>query len=281
LKESPTYNPTATLKTMSPSNQHDTSIKAPTTSSWKDAATAGVLAFPQVTAGLALRTGLGLTLALYLLNQSHLLPKPIASIVSRFLFYPTLPITVSKRIGKWVTPIDDTLVLGGAPFGLLGYPRKLRDDYGVYGVINMCKEWRGPTSQYQKLGMEELYLPTVDHFEPSEEDLLSALAFLQRHQAQNKKVYVHCRAGHGRSGAIAYAWLLLQGYPKSLEQPEEVNAKLRKLRDVRKGLWKQPNLTKLKDRLKRSRGKLVEASDEFFQNQESSTDDDSNAKKEL
>jgi atypical dual specificity phosphatase len=35
----------------------------------------------------------------------------------------------------------------------------------------MCKEYRGPTRQYEKLGMKELWLPTVDHFEPSVEDL--------------------------------------------------------------------------------------------------------------
>ena len=41
----------------------------------------------------------------------------------------------------------------------------------VTGVINMCEEYRGPTKNYDELGMEELWLRTVDHFEPSLEHL--------------------------------------------------------------------------------------------------------------
>jgi atypical dual specificity phosphatase len=260
---------------MSPTNNENTVVLPPgpgESSSWKE--TAATIFLPQL-AGLALRTGLGITVALYILNQSHLLPRPLAQVVSRVLFYPTLPITASKRIGKWVTRIDKTLVMGGAPFVMLDYPRKLKDDYGVEGVINMCQEWRGPTRHYKRLGMEELYLPTTDHFEPSQEDLISALSFIKRHEAQGKSVYVHCRAGHGRSGAVAYAWLLLKGYPKSLDNPEALNADLRKTRKVRASLWKQPNLRALRDRLIRSKGSLVDINDEFFK------DGDDEKKKEL
>jgi len=218
-------------------------------------------------AGLMMRAGFSVTVALYVLNQTHMLPKPLAAAVSRFLFYPTLPITAFKRIGKWITRIDDTVVLGGAPFPTLGYPQKLKDDYNVAGVINMCQEWRGPTRVYKELGIEELYLPTTDHFEPSQEDLISALFFIKRYEAQGKSVYVHCRAGHGRSGAVAYAWLLLKGFPKSLEDPQTLNADMCKRRSVRKKLWKQPNLIALRDRLLRSKGSLVDMNDEFFKDQ--------------
>jgi len=249
----------------------------PAASSTDSLTTSATMLVPQMS-GLVVRTALGVTVALYVLNQSHLLPRPLAAVVSRLLFYPTLPITASKRIGKWVTKIDDTLVLGGAPLGLLDYPRVLKEDYGVAGVINMCEEWRGPLRHYKKLGMEELYLPTTDHFEPSQEDLISALSFLERHEAQGKKVYVHCRAGHGRSGAVAYAWMLLKGGPAALADPCKVNADLRKLRDVRKTLWIQPNLSALRDRLVESKGKLVDIRDEFFRNGE---DDTETKKKEL
>ncbi len=240
--------------------------------------TAATVFVPQL-ANLALRTGLGITVVLYILNQSHLLPKPLALVVSRFLFYPTLPITAAKRIGKWVNRIDETVVLGGAPFQFLDYPRTLNEDYGVGGVINMCKEWRGPIGEYKKLGMEELYLPTTDHFEPSQEDLISALSFIKRHEAQGKSVYVHCRAGHGRSGAVVFAWLLLKGYPKSTDDPEKVNADLCKLRNVRKKLFKQPNLKALRDRLVRSKGSLVDLNDEFFK--EEKNDEVDEKKKDL
>lgn len=240
--------------------------------------TAATMFVPQL-ANVALRTGLGITVVLFILNQSHMLPKPLASVVSRVLFYPTLPLTAAKRIGKWVNRIDETVVLGGAPFGFLDYPRKLKEEYGVGAVVNMCQEWRGPTRQYKKLGIEELYLPTTDHFEPSLEDLISALSFIKRQEAKGKSVYVHCRAGHGRSGAVAFAWLLLKGYPKSTDDTEKLNAELRKLRKVRPKLWTQPNLRALRDRLVRSKGSLIDLNDSFFN--EEKQDDLNDKKKDL
>jgi atypical dual specificity phosphatase len=126
---------------------------------------------PQISR-LAARTFLGVTLALYVLNQKHCLPRPLSAMVSQALFWPTLPITISRRIGKWITPVDDTVLIGGAPFGFFNYPEKLYKEYGVRGVINLCEEYRGPVRKYKELGMEELHLPTTDHFEPTVDDFL-------------------------------------------------------------------------------------------------------------
>ena len=41
----------------------------------------------------------------------------------------------------------------------------------VRSVINLCEEYRGPVNKYKKLGMKQLRLKTIDHFEPSFEDL--------------------------------------------------------------------------------------------------------------
>ena len=114
----------------------------------------------------------GAVSVLYFLNQKHLLPRPLSAVVSRLLFWPTLPITFSKRRGKWITVIDDTVVMGGAPIHLLNYPEILHKEYGVHGVINLCEEYRGPIHEYQRLKMEQLYLPTTDHFEPSVEHMI-------------------------------------------------------------------------------------------------------------
>lgn len=71
------------------------------------------------------------TLALYLLNQKGWLPPPISGAVSKVLFWPTLPITVARRIGRWTTVIDDAVIMGGAPFGFVGLPETLYNEYGV------------------------------------------------------------------------------------------------------------------------------------------------------
>uniref|UniRef100_A0A7S2DZU9 Tyrosine specific protein phosphatases domain-containing protein n=1 Tax=Helicotheca tamesis TaxID=374047 RepID=A0A7S2DZU9_9STRA len=181
------------------------------------------------------------TLTLYILNQKHLLPKPLSRIVSKVLFWPTLPITASKRIGKWwSTNVDDVVIIGGAPFGFLNMPERLYHDHGVRAVINLCDEYKGPTHKYKKLGMEQLWLRTVDHFEPSLDDIKKAVTFIQKNKQQNKKVYVHCRAGHGRSAAIVFAWLLHKD-PYTVE-PKALNEYFCMQRNVRKTLWKQTNI---------------------------------------
>lgn len=63
---------------------------------------------PQLLPKVVLKYFFGVTVGLYILNQKHLLPRPLSAIVSKSLFWPTLPITVSRRIGKWITRVDDT-----------------------------------------------------------------------------------------------------------------------------------------------------------------------------
>ena len=192
-------------------------------------------------------------IALYILNQNHLLPKPLSAIVSKTLFWPTLPITMVKRINKWSnTQIDDTVVMGGAPFNFLNIPNKLYHDYNVRGVINLCEEYKGPTKIYDQMGIQELWLPTTDHFEPSVGDLIKAVKFIQQYKDENtaretpERVYIHCRAGHGRSAAVVYAWLLSQERDIENVDMKRLNEKLSSLRNVRTGLWKQPNVNKFR-----------------------------------
>lgn len=81
---------------------------------------------------------LGITVALYVLNQGHFLPRPLSAIVSKVLFWPSLPITLINRVnrrGKWTTMIDDTVLMGGAPFGFAGVPDSLHQQYNVSTLL--------------------------------------------------------------------------------------------------------------------------------------------------
>ncbi|CAB9508812.1 Phosphatidylglycerophosphatase and protein-tyrosine phosphatase 1 [Seminavis robusta] len=207
-------------------------------------------AYSVVPTGTYLKGCLALSVALYVLNQKHFLPRPLASIVSKVFFWPTLPLTAGKLYGKWSTAIDNTVVLGAAPFGFANVPERLYNEYGVRGVINLCEEYSGPDQHYQRLGMKHLRLPTVDHFEPTVEDMEKAVSFIQKHKERGEKVYVHCRAGHGRSAAIVFAWLISQDPSADLE---ELNKQFYAKRHVRKKLWKQTNIREFHRRL-RTRG---------------------------
>jgi atypical dual specificity phosphatase len=113
----------------------------------------------------------------------------------------------------------------------------------------LCQEYRGPVHEYDKYNITQLYLPTVDHWEPSVADMHQAVQFIQQYQRKNsnnnnnntppRRVYVHCRAGHGRSAAIVMAWLL---YQQPMKDRICLNQQLSQLRHVRTTLWQQPNI---------------------------------------
>lgn len=145
----------------------------------------------------------------FFMFQKKMLSKPVSKIVSAIFFAPTFPITVLMRLGNYWTPIDDTVILGCAPMGFLGHPQQLHK-LGVRGVVNMCTEYSGPTSYYADIGIKQLRLPTVDHFEPSLDQMNEAVKFIEQHKALGNKVYVHCKAGHGRAASIALCWLMKQ-----------------------------------------------------------------------
>eukprot|EP01040_Poterioochromonas_malhamensis_P017573 gene17573-20238_t len=179
----------------------------------------------------------------YLLFQKKLLPLPIAKVASKILFFPTFPITALLRLGNYWTQVDDTLILGCAPMGFLGHPEQIKK-LGVTGVVNMCYEYQGPVSQYKKLGIKQLYLPTVDHTEPSPDKLRAAVEFIKDHQKRGEKVYVHCKAGHGRAASVALSWLMSEYKDRSAK---DLNVLLRQKRFVRTKLYQQKNIIEFKE----------------------------------
>jgi predicted protein tyrosine phosphatase len=143
----------------------------------------------------------------------------------------------------------------------------------VRGVTNLCEEYDGPVGTYTKLGIRHLHLPTTDHFEPSLSDMKRAIQFIAEHEQRKETVYVHCRAGHGRSAAIACAWLLTKNPNVNLRQ---LNEELCEMRNVRKTLYQQPNLLKLHSMLlKEQNGKGEWDDDGDDHNENDSVDNDS------
>ncbi|PJE75516.1 hypothetical protein COV04_04400 [Candidatus Uhrbacteria bacterium CG10_big_fil_rev_8_21_14_0_10_48_11] len=61
-----------------------------------------------------------------------------------------------------------------------------------------------------------LWLPVVDRTAPSMDQLHTGVDFLETMVRLNKKVYVHCRLGHGRAPTLVAAYLIKQG-----RSPEE------------------------------------------------------------
>ncbi|OQR99864.1 hypothetical protein THRCLA_06353 [Thraustotheca clavata] len=182
---------------------------------------------------------------LYVAFQLHLLPPSFARIVGRITFFPTLPLTYLARRLNYYTLIDSHVFLGAVPLVFLDHVKELHAR-GVRAVVNLCDEYQGPISAYRAMGIKQLWLPTVDHTEPTLQDIEKAMEFIQFHKERGSRVYVHCKAGAGRSAAIAYCWLLQQHLNWSLKETQEY---LNEKRRVRKSLFRQTNIVAFYDSL--------------------------------
>lgn len=64
-----------------------------------------------------------------------------------------------------------------------------------------------------------LWLPVKDHTPPTQVQLELGVVFLEKLVARGRKVYVHCRRGHGRAPTLVAAYLIKQGYtPEAAEE---------------------------------------------------------------
>ena len=130
-------------------------------------------------------------------------------IAIRLLFYPTLcwNVLLSRvlRVRRWRDRIDETVLLGALPF-----PSHAADLHaeGVRGVVNTCEEYGGPVAEYDRLGMTQLYIPTLDFQPPNLDELERAVEFIAGHRDRGEGVYVHCKAGRGRSTTVVLCWLI-------------------------------------------------------------------------
>lgn len=152
-----------------------------------------------------------------------------------------LPIAVARRNLPWSQPywaeVSSGVFLGAVPIVMLGHVDEFYKQ-GVRAVVNMQDEYSGPVAKYKSLGIKQLRLPTVDHVEPTVADLKAAVDFIKAQRESGGKVYVHCKGGHGRGAAVAFAWMLLD----SRLGLEETQERLSAMRAVRKKLYRQRNI---------------------------------------
>lgn len=128
---------------------------------------------------------------------------------ARLVYWPTLGWNVLLgrllKVRAWWSRVDDHVILGAMPFRSDVDPLHRE---GVVGVINTCHEYAGPCDEYDRLGIVQLHLPTIDFTPPSLEDVEKGVEFIRQYAASGSTVYVHCKAGRARSATIVACWLI-------------------------------------------------------------------------
>ena len=157
--------------------------------------------------------------------------QTLKRVLARLLFVPTLLWNMLLgrvlKIRNWWDAVDEHVILGALPFP--SDARRLHA-LGVGAVVNTTEEYAGPRTVYQQLEMEQLRVPTIDFVPPSLEHVETAVQFMDQQIALGNKVYVHCKAGRGRSATVVLCWLIAnrdmtpeQGQAHLISQRPHVN----------------------------------------------------------
>ena len=163
--------------------------------------------------------------------------RSVRQLVIRLLFRPTLLYNqIMHRLRparRWWDRVDEHVIVGALPLPhhVDGLARE-----GVRAVVNTCLEYAGPEREYARAGIEQLRVPCLDFTPPSGDDVERAVAFIDQHARRGETVYVHCKAGRGRSATIALCWLV---HAHGMT-PEAAQQRLQAVRPhVNRGLWQR------------------------------------------
>ena len=121
---------------------------------------------------------------------------------------------------KWpaYNKITDNIYLGRLPLKNAGDHKVLRKE-GIGAVLSLVEHFENhslgilsdpvTSEDWKALGITHLQLETPDFHPLSVDTLEKAVDFIKKQVGQGKKVYVHCKAGRGRSAAAVCANLYL------------------------------------------------------------------------
>jgi protein-tyrosine phosphatase len=83
---------------------------------------------------------------------------------------------------------------------------------GVNSVLDVRKEACDGEEVLARHGLRLRHVPMTDRAPPTQKQLKQAVDWVMAELAKDRKVYVHCQSGVGRSVCVACAVLLRMGY---------------------------------------------------------------------
>ena len=137
-------------------------------------------------------------------------PKRVVGFAGHLLFWPiacTQFLMYKLGMLQWYSevfrhPSGGRVILGGLP-----WPESTRklllDKEHVTAVVNVVSEHNMPFKTQSRLNV-----PMMDFAHPEYSQVLPAVDFIDKHVKAGETVYVHCRAGKGRSATVVMCWLV-------------------------------------------------------------------------
>lgn len=136
--------------------------------------------------------------------------------VKRGFFESSLLLTKWTQKEWWnlITPYN--IVLGGIPLKNEGHHNGIRET-GVDSILSMVETfehnsgfWDEPMTleEWEKMGMRVKHVEAVDFTALEQKHFVEGVAFLEKELSEGRRVYVHCKAGRGRSASIVIAYIM-------------------------------------------------------------------------
>lgn len=133
--------------------------------------------------------------------------------VARMLYFPSI-LRMCLREGearRWYDRIDDAIVLGALPFK--SQTKELAEKHNVRAVISVNEAYElnfftNSKEEWARSGITQFWFPTVDFRPPSLPYIWSGLGVIDAYKARRESVYVHCKAGKGRSTIVVACYLM-------------------------------------------------------------------------
>lgn len=174
---------------------------------------------------------------LWVVSRLNLFPTPaiysVLDVLGARGYYHRVPMLEDEPAPPFAVPTpaaaaaDAPLFVGGLP---LPWHVLQLHAAGVRAVVNLCDEFGGWERLYASLGIEQLRLPTTDYMDVRADDLKRAVKFIDAQRARGRGVYVHCKAGVGRAGSTAVAYVAARAEHRL--DAKRANAHVRKYRPV-------------------------------------------------
>lgn len=123
-----------------------------------------------------------------------------------------------SKVYPWYNEIIPGLYLGALPLENLDHQKQLLENEGIGAVVSLVEPWEFKhrsqiarpiqPSTWEKLGIDHLQISTKDWSPVQSSRIDEAVEFIHQELQKGKRVYVHCKAGRGRSASVVICYLM-------------------------------------------------------------------------